>query len=266
MIVDDVTWCDEGAFQDGIIAQAVNQVTAAGVVYVSSAANGGSLTFGHIRRVGGRFPAERLDQPILGAGYRAQLRHREQPAELRSADRPCLGFISLKWSDPLGASTNDYDLFVLDSTGTTLKAFSAGVQSGHQDPYEVDLGRDGVRHRLGTRLLPRPERSRRRGALVRLAAGAAARHPPGAALDPHGRFDRRAQRRRQHRHDGGHLLEQRAHRNAAVRRRGQPESRPSAPTVRARSSSTPTAADHPGQPPVRHQRRGDVTEAGPHRG
>jgi subtilisin family serine protease len=45
-------------------------------------------------------------------------------------------FISLKWSDPLGASTNDYDLFVLDSTGTTVKGFSAGAQTGTQDPYE----------------------------------------------------------------------------------------------------------------------------------
>jgi subtilisin family serine protease len=47
------------------------------------------------------------------------------------------GPISLKWSDPLGASSNDYDLFILNSTGTTLKAFSAGVQDGRQDPYEV---------------------------------------------------------------------------------------------------------------------------------
>ena len=47
VIVDDVSWSSEGAFQDGIIAQAVNQVTAAGVVYVSSAGNGGSVTFGN---------------------------------------------------------------------------------------------------------------------------------------------------------------------------------------------------------------------------
>jgi hypothetical protein len=45
-------------------------------------------------------------------------------------------FINLKWSDPLAGSTNDYDLFILNSTGTTVKGFSAGVQNGTQDPYE----------------------------------------------------------------------------------------------------------------------------------
>ena len=46
VIVDDVTYFNEGAFQDGPIARAVNQVTANGAIYFSSAANSGSLTFG----------------------------------------------------------------------------------------------------------------------------------------------------------------------------------------------------------------------------
>src|SRR5204863_920923 len=45
-------------------------------------------------------------------------------------------FISVKWSDALARSANDYDLFILDSTGTTVKGFSARVQNGTQDPYE----------------------------------------------------------------------------------------------------------------------------------
>lgn len=45
--------------------------------------------------------------------------------------------VSLKWSDPLGGSNNDYDLFALDSTGATLKGFSVSSQTGTQDPYEV---------------------------------------------------------------------------------------------------------------------------------
>jgi subtilisin family serine protease len=42
----------------------------------------------------------------------------------------------LKWSDPLGGSTNDYDLFVLNAAGTSVLGFSAAAQSGTQDPYE----------------------------------------------------------------------------------------------------------------------------------
>src|SRR5262249_52782462 len=42
----------------------------------------------------------------------------------------------LFWADPLGASTNDYDLFVLDPTGTYVNASSLNPQDGTQDPYE----------------------------------------------------------------------------------------------------------------------------------
>ncbi len=46
------------------------------------------------------------------------------------------GPISLKWSDPLGASTNDYDLYVFDATLTTVLAFSETTQNGTGDPIE----------------------------------------------------------------------------------------------------------------------------------
>jgi hypothetical protein len=42
----------------------------------------------------------------------------------------------LFWSDPLGASSNDYDLFVLNSTGTAVLEASTDVQDGTQDPLE----------------------------------------------------------------------------------------------------------------------------------
>ena len=46
------------------------------------------------------------------------------------------GPINLFWSDPLGASANDYDLFRLNSAGTTVIASSTNLQTGTQDPYE----------------------------------------------------------------------------------------------------------------------------------
>ena len=46
IILDDVFYFDEPAFQDGIVAQAVNTVTAAGALYFSSAGNSGSLVKG----------------------------------------------------------------------------------------------------------------------------------------------------------------------------------------------------------------------------
>jgi len=44
--------------------------------------------------------------------------------------------VDLFWADPLGGATDDYDLFVLDSAGTTIKGFSTSPQNGTQDPFE----------------------------------------------------------------------------------------------------------------------------------
>jgi hypothetical protein len=44
--------------------------------------------------------------------------------------------INLFWSDPLGASSNDYDLYVTNAAGTALQAASINAQDGTQDPAE----------------------------------------------------------------------------------------------------------------------------------
>ena len=44
--------------------------------------------------------------------------------------------ISIYWSDPLGGSSNDYDLFILNADGTMVVAGSTNIQNGTQDPYE----------------------------------------------------------------------------------------------------------------------------------
>jgi hypothetical protein len=43
---------------------------------------------------------------------------------------------TLKWSDPLGKSNNDYDLFLVDSDGQIVGT-SNDDQTGTQDPYEI---------------------------------------------------------------------------------------------------------------------------------
>ncbi len=50
----------------------------------------------------------------------------------------------LFWTDPLGHSTNDYDLFMLDSYGDIVYS-SVNVQNGTQNPYEhiADPAQDG---------------------------------------------------------------------------------------------------------------------------
>jgi subtilisin family serine protease len=133
VIVDDVTYFAEGAFQDGTIAQAVNQVTASGALYFSSSANSGSLTFGTSGTWEGDFVADGpAGGPLAGAGTV----HSFGPQDF-DVLTVSTSVISLKWSDPLGASTNDYDLYILNPAGTAVTAFSAGTQDGTQDPFEL---------------------------------------------------------------------------------------------------------------------------------
>ena len=44
---------------------------------------------------------------------------------------------TLQWSDPQGASANDYDLFLLNSALTQVFASSTNVQDGNDDPFEI---------------------------------------------------------------------------------------------------------------------------------
>jgi uncharacterized repeat protein (TIGR01451 family) len=138
IIIDDFTYFAEGVFQDDVIARAVNTVTAAEALYFSDAANGGNLNDGqsgvwegdfvdggtlallpggHVHDFGGGAISDPLTRIGGGGGSRFP--------------------VTLKWSDPLGGSNNDYDLFILNSTLTAVIAFSTNVQNGSQNPVEV---------------------------------------------------------------------------------------------------------------------------------
>ena len=136
IIVDDVTYLNESPFQDGPIAQAVNTFVAGGGLYFSAAANGGNLTSG----TSGTWEGDFNDGGAVGSPEGGRI-HNFGTLTYDSLASPG-GPIFLKWSDPLGASNNDYDLFVFDSTGSTLKGFSANAQNGTQDPVEAVGGTD----------------------------------------------------------------------------------------------------------------------------
>lgn len=137
IIVDDIFYTNVGVFQDDVIAQAVNTVAAAGVLYFTSAGNAGNLNDttsgvwegdfvdggtlalvpgGRVHDFGGGVTNNRLTG--IGGGSTSRLP------------------VSLKWSDPLGGSNNDYDLFILNAGMTAVLAMSTNTQNGSQDPLE----------------------------------------------------------------------------------------------------------------------------------
>jgi hypothetical protein len=134
IICDDVIYFDEPPFQDGIIAQAINTVTANGALYFSMGWNAGNLADGTSCTWEGDFvDGGAAAAPISGGG---RLHSFGSTAYNTVSDSGETNSLDLWWSDPLGGSTNDYDLFVLNPTGSTVVASSTSIQNGTQDPFE----------------------------------------------------------------------------------------------------------------------------------
>ena len=136
IIVDDVAYFDESPFQDTQVAQAVNDVTAAGVLYFSSAGNSGNATDGTSGYYEGDFRASSSKiSGVTGTPHDFDPSSTTQNFDALSAGS--LGKpVTLFWSDPWGKSANDYDLFILNSSGSVV-ASSENGQSGSQNPYEI---------------------------------------------------------------------------------------------------------------------------------
>ena len=130
VIIDDVGYFDESPFQDGPVAQAVNDVTAAGVLYFSSASNSGNLDDG----TSGVWES---DFVTGGSGFAdfdptAGVQE-EDPISLVSASHVA----TLGWADPYAGSANDYDLYLISADGSSILDSSTNTQNGTQDPYEA---------------------------------------------------------------------------------------------------------------------------------
>ena len=139
VIVDDLGYPGEAPFQDDVIAQAVNTVTAAGVVYVSAAGNSGNEDAGTSSAWEGNFvSAGAANSTLLEPGTLHSFgKTNYDTIVTNSIAYPGALQPELYWSDPLGASSNDYDLFILDPTGSYVVADSNNSQTGTQDPYET---------------------------------------------------------------------------------------------------------------------------------
>lgn len=139
VIVDDTHYVMEGVFQDDIIAQTVNDFTAAGGLYFSSAGNAGNFKSGTSGVWEGNFtvaPAAPAGLSAACGGLPCDTANFGGGASLIDITEDTDTFFTLKWSDPLGASANDYDLFLLNADGTVVLDSSEFLQDGDDEPYE----------------------------------------------------------------------------------------------------------------------------------
>lgn len=154
VIVDDVFYYNEAAFQDGPIAQAVNLVVADGATYVSSAGNEGALAKGTGGVYEGNFVNSGTSIGAITTASPGGVIHLfdngtlSANSNLVTAANGTAPF-TLFWSDPLGTSNNDYDLFVLDGALSTVVNASTNTQNGFQDPFEAT----GVSPSVGRRMV-----------------------------------------------------------------------------------------------------------------
>ena len=144
IIVDDVFYFVETPFQDGqapsvvstsqggVVTQAVNDVAALGVLYFSSAGNEGSEDNATSGTYEGDFVGVAAGAPLPSGKV-----HNFGSTLYDTITSPGFQVLGLWWADPLGGSNNDYDLYVLDSTGASILAASTNIQNGTQDPVEL---------------------------------------------------------------------------------------------------------------------------------
>ncbi|MEO1416979.1 MAG: S8 family serine peptidase [Bacteroidota bacterium] len=138
VIVDDITYLTDAIFQDGLVAQAVDTVTARGSAYFSSAGNRGTQSYEGTWSSFGNFT-------IFSTSY--NLFNFSTPAAPDFFQQIVLpagssGSIVLHWSNPytsisgLPGPTSDVDLFILDAGLTGIVLSSTTVNTGGGDAFE----------------------------------------------------------------------------------------------------------------------------------
>jgi uncharacterized repeat protein (TIGR01451 family) len=137
IIVDDIRYANEPVLQDGVVASAVNTVTTDGALYFASAGNSGNKAHGTSGTWEGDFvDGGAVAPPVNGRNGNIHSFGNTNYDTVTGFG----GGVLLFWADPLGASTNDYDLFVLDDTGNNVLGASTTAQAGAQDPFEGLFG------------------------------------------------------------------------------------------------------------------------------
>lgn len=136
IIVDDIGFLLEPFFQDGAVAQKVDEAVSKGVVFVSAAGNSAQE---HYQKVYFDEDIENDELNLHDFGLSSQSGSSiVMPLLVGGNQFSPNNFIAavLQWDDLFGTSTNDYDLFLLDDEGNVLDT-GTSIQDGDDDPIEV---------------------------------------------------------------------------------------------------------------------------------
>ncbi|NIV91836.1 S8 family serine peptidase [candidate division KSB1 bacterium] len=130
IIVDDLGFFGEPTFEDGPIAQVVEEVVANGIVYFTAVGNQ-AQNHHEAEYVEVDFAGDKVHDfgTSAGGGSDGTMDVTINPeGELT---------IVLQWNDPFSGSNNDYDLFLIDADADTTLDQSTQTQNGTQPPIEA---------------------------------------------------------------------------------------------------------------------------------
>ncbi len=129
IIVDDIGYLTQPQFQDGVIAQAVDDVAARGVAYFSSAGNSGTQAY-ESANFGPGVQAQLLEVNLPDGGTLIYELHDFDPGPaVDTRQRFSLEAggsirLALQWDDPYNAPRTDLDVFVVDPGSNQIRAGS----------------------------------------------------------------------------------------------------------------------------------------------
>ncbi|MFQ6113549.1 MAG: S8 family serine peptidase, partial [bacterium] len=130
IIVDDLGFLTQPFFEDGLLAQTVDEVVSKGVTYLTAAGN----------------QAHRHYENDYVEGSLNQLHVHDFGVAAGGASDVTMGIkvgantsviVILQWNDRFGGSGNDYDLFIFNETLDSVFAESKNLQNGNKNPIEV---------------------------------------------------------------------------------------------------------------------------------
>ncbi|HEY0478320.1 MAG TPA: S8 family serine peptidase [Kofleriaceae bacterium] len=137
IVIDDVIYFFESPYEDDIIAQAVDDITADGAMFFSSAGNEGNADDGTSGTWEGDFKPSGQLVTLPASGYTV---HSFGGGVIENRIELGGGPLILHWSDPgtlaNPASSNDYDLFVLDNDLRNVVLAATDIQAGAELPFE----------------------------------------------------------------------------------------------------------------------------------
>jgi subtilisin family serine protease len=141
VIVDDVEYFDEPMFEDGVVADAVDQAVARGVAYFSAAGNEGRQSYQSAFRASGRKGLAGMRHNFDASGRMADLQHVIAPPGT-------ISLLSLQWDQPsfssngLHGSQSDVDAIFYNMDGTPVALCS-------DSPAQLICQEPGVANNIG---------------------------------------------------------------------------------------------------------------------